>query len=73
MKFKFECTDEEDNSKSTLEFSAGTWVESLDYFVKFLRGNGYLVEDDSIGVNTYRHPMVSLEGLSNITEFSSIE
>lgn len=73
MKFKFECTDEEYNSKSTLEFSAGTWAEALDYFVNFLRGGGYDLKNDSVGVNTYRNPMVSLDGLSNITEFSSIE
>lgn len=73
MKFKLESTDTEENCKNTSLFTAGTWAEALDYFVKFLRGSGYDLEDDSIGVNTYQHPLVSLDGLSNITEFSSIE
>lgn len=72
MKFKFESVDSEDNCKNTVEFTASTWVEALDYFAKFLRGNGYMIEDDSIAVNIHQHPFVSTEGLCNITEFNPL-
>ena len=69
MKFKFEAT-EEDNSKVTHEFEALRWDEALNQFVKFLRGSGYCIHDDSIGVNSNR--IVSMHDdweLNNITFF----
>ena len=50
MKFKFQSVDE-DGTSIIHEFEANTWYQALDQFVKFLRGSGYLVRDNSIGIN----------------------
>ena len=51
----------------TQEFEAYIWMEALDYFVKFLRGSGYSIENNSVGINTELH--VLYEAM-NTTVFS---
>lgn len=62
MQFKFQSKDI-DNVTITHEFEATTWSEALSQFVKFLKGSGYGISDDSVGVNVKRHP--SFETLHN--------
>ena len=54
MLFKFESVDM-DGCVLTQEFEADIWMEALDYFVKFLRGSGYNIENNSVGINTDLH------------------
>ena len=54
MLFKFESVDM-DGCVLTQEFEADIWMEALDYFVKFLRGSGYSIENNSVGINTDLH------------------
>ena len=51
----------------TQEFEADIWMEALDYFVKFLRGSGYSIENNSVGINTDLH---TLYEAMNTTVFS---
>ncbi len=44
-----------DGVVSSTSFSAENWLEVLDNFVLFLRGKGFYVSDDSIGVNLAKH------------------
>ena len=50
MKFKLQATHD-DGTIITHEFEKDVWYAALDNFVKFLRGNGYLVSDKSVGIN----------------------
>lgn len=68
--FKFERTCEETGCRVVQEFEAVTWTEALDHFVKFLRGSGYSLEDNSTGVNTDLHMFPEDSFLMNITGFS---
>lgn len=69
MKFKFQSVND-DGCCTTQEFESSTWVEALDYFAKFLKGSGFGVSNESIGVNEDRHTFDSLM-YSNITPFSN--
>lgn len=73
MKFTFQSTDE--NEAITIhEFTAGTWYHALDNFVKFLRGSGYQLKDNSVGINEAAGHLFLDEFLfSNITTFDSSE
>mgnify|MGYP003460707997 FL=1 len=66
MLFKFESVDM-DGCVLTQEFETDIWMEALDYFVKFLRGSGYSIENNSVGINTDLH--MSYEDM-NTTVFS---
>lgn len=55
MVFEFKHTDS-DGGVNVLKFNAETWTEALEKFVQFLRGSGYFLEYDSIGINAERHP-----------------
>ena len=66
MLFKFESVDM-DGCVLTQEFEADIWMEALDYFVKFLRGSGYSIENNSVGINTDLH---TLYEAMNTTVFS---
>ena len=66
MLFKFESTDM-DGCVLTQEFETDIWMEALDYFVKFLRGSGYSIENNSVGINTDLH---TLYEAMNTTVFS---
>lgn len=69
MQFSFESLNE-DGTAVQHSFSAQRWTEALDHFVKFLRGSGYSLADNSIGVNTMLHTMYGNENdLCYITEF----
>lgn len=50
MKFKLQSTACE-GTITTHEFEAETWCESLDRFVMFLRSSGYLLNNNSVGIN----------------------
>lgn len=73
MKFTFQSTDEKE-AIVIHEFTAGTWYEATDHFVKFLRGSGYQLKDNSIGINEAAGHLFLEEFLfSNITTFDSSE
>jgi hypothetical protein len=44
-----------DGSHTRTSFEAESWLTVLDNFVLFLRGKGFYVSDDSIGVNAAHH------------------
>lgn len=66
MLFKFESVDM-DGCVLTQEFETDIWMEALDYFVKFLRGSGYSIENNSVGINTDLHMLYEA---MNTTVFS---
>jgi hypothetical protein len=69
MKFTFQTTNE-DGVVITHEFAAETWYEALDHFVKFLRGAGYQLKDNSVGINEAAgHLFLKGFCFSNITTF----
>jgi len=73
MKFKLQSTDG-DGTIVTHEFESETWYESLDQFVRFLRGSGYLLKNDSVGINLAAgHRFVTEEEYYNVTYFNSEE
>ena len=73
MKFTFQSTDEE-GTVTLHEFESDTWYPALDQFVKFLRGCGYQLKDNSVGINASAGHMFLDEFMfSNITMFDSSE
>ncbi len=56
---------------SIRNFKSETWVHALDEFVAFLKGCGYFLEDNSIGVNKDRHPLIDYHECYRITTFNS--
>jgi len=74
MKFKLQCTDDFDKTTVTHEFDSETWYSALDSFVKFLRGSGYLLKNDSVGINlSTGHRFDEDYPYINITYFDSTE
>lgn len=53
-----------------MRFEAETWTEALSNFVLFLKGSGFILNDDSVGVNSNYH-CVDPESAPYITEFLS--
>ncbi|MCZ2397841.1 MAG: hypothetical protein LC100_15025 [Chitinophagales bacterium] len=47
--------ESDDGEINTAFFEADTWFVVLDRFVPFLRGGGYSLQSDSIGINTKHH------------------
>lgn len=71
MKFYFQGMNKDDKSCLAMEFDALRWDEALDQFVKFLRGCGYSLDNDSVGVNRDKHMFIcDDEHLGNITDFT---
>ena len=69
MKFKLQATHD-DGTVVTHEFEEDVWYAALDGFVKFLRGCGYRLEDNSVGVNEgLNHWGIDSCNLGNITTF----
>lgn len=69
MKFTLQSTDE-GGSITIHEFEGTTWYHALDHFVKFLRGAGYQLKDNSVGINEAAgHLFLDDFLLSNITTF----
>ena len=69
MKFKFQATHD-DGTVITHEFEEDVWYSALDNFVKFLRGNGYYLKDNSVGINLDAgHMFIEEIEYSNITFF----
>lgn len=69
-KFTFEYQDEENTKTLTVSFECGTWYEALDEFVKFLRGCGYALKDNSVGINeSAGHILLEDVWFSNVTTF----
>lgn len=74
MKFKLQCTDDFDKTTVTHEFNSENWYLALDSFVKFLRGSGYLLKNDSVGINLGAgHMFIEDDPYSNITYFDTRE
>lgn len=44
-----------DSRLVNVSFEAETWPEALSHFVQFLRGSGFTVDDNSIGINLKKH------------------
>lgn len=73
MKFKLQSTDD-DGTIVTHEFESETWYSCLDSFVKFLRGSGYLLKNNSVGINLGAgHMCIEDEEYYNITFFDTSE
>jgi hypothetical protein len=58
-----------DGVASTRTFSVDTWIHALDEFVAFLKGCGYYLQEDSVGINVNNHPCVSYHDVHRITTF----
>lgn len=70
MKFKLQALDD-DGTTILHEFESEVWYQALDSFVKFLRGCGYHLESNSVGINEdLNHWNVDSYGLGNITTFT---
>lgn len=52
----------------SIRFEAETWAEALSNFVQFLRGAGFSLDDDSVGVNSKKH-IIDRDCTSSITTF----
>lgn len=61
--FEFKHTDV-DGGTNVLKFSADTWTEALEKFIQFLRGSGFFLDYDSIGINGDKHTAYSSELLT---------
>lgn len=68
-KMTFSYTDCE-GVVSTKEFSPETWVNSLDEYVRFLRGCGFILGKDSVLVNQTKHPYISYEDVYDVGSVS---
>ena len=69
MKFKLQATHD-DGTVVTHEFEEDVWYTALDNFVKFLRGNGYFLKNDSVGINLDAgHLFIEDAPYDNITFF----
>ncbi len=67
-RFTFTYHDEENNTETERSFEVATWYEVLDQFAIFLRGCGYSLRDNSLGINVAAgHLMVPY--LGNVTTF----
>ena len=74
MKFTFQSICDETGAIVIHEFEAQTWYQALDNFVKFLRGSGYQLQDNSVGINEAAgHLFLEEFCFSNITMFDSSE
>lgn len=76
MKFKLQCIDDFEGSTVTHEFESEVWYGCLDQFVKFLRGAGYDVGNNSVGINlggNIKHWFLDDYTYGNITFFDSTE
>ena len=76
MKFKLQSTNDFNMTTVTYEFESGTWYEAVDQFVKFLRGSGYSLGNDSVGINLggeVKHMFIEDNQYYNITFFDSKE
>lgn len=59
-----------DGCHTTKTFTAETWTEALNEFVLFLKGIGFFIDNDSIGINRTKHSLIDKECLCNITSFN---
>lgn len=71
MKFEFKSLNDT-GTAVTHSFETSTWFEALDEFAKFLKGSGFMVGDESIGINEDKHNVNELDCL-NITTFSNLD
>lgn len=70
MRFKLQAISDEDDTILTHEFTAKVWYQALDGFVKFLRGCGYDLKANSVGINEgVGHWGIEDYDLGNITTF----
>ena len=74
MKFKFQSTCDETGAIVIHEFESSQWYSALDNFVKFLRGSGYQLKDNSVGINEAAgHMFLNEFMISNITMFDQVK
>lgn len=55
-KWEYKHTDCE-GVEHIIRFEAETWPEALQNFIKFLRGSGYDVNNETIAINRTKHPL----------------
>ncbi len=53
-KYTFICEDKYGN-KTTKELETHVWFNLVPEFINFLKGCGYNIKDDSIGINASHH------------------
>jgi len=70
MQFEFKAIDI-DGVESTRKFSADSWITALSEFHTFLKGAGFSLRQDSIGVSDM-HSM-AVGDLHNVVVFSQEE
>ena len=71
MKLELKSTCEETGSTVDMQADVLTWYAALDFFVKFLRANGFKLQDNSVGINEAAgHIIPEDEWLMNITTFN---
>lgn len=70
MQFEFKATDI-DGVESTRKFSADSWITALSEFHTFLKGAGFSLCQDSIGVSTLHS--LAVGDLHNVVVFSQEE
>lgn len=44
-----------DGKDVSMRFEAETWTEALSNFVQFLQGAGYILQHNSVGINSKNH------------------
>ena len=74
MKFTFQSTCDETGAIVIHEFESSQWYSALDNFVKFLRGSGYQLQANSVGINEAAgHMFLNEFMISNITMFDQVK
>ncbi len=46
------CAVDDDGTTIDYSFQPDTWYHALDHFVRFLRAQGYRIDDDSVLINS---------------------
>ena len=73
MKFKLQAIDD-DGTSVTHEFTVSVWYEALNNFVRFLRGCGFDLKNNSVGINEgLDHCGMEYYELGNITTFEQVK
>lgn len=66
-RFSLHYTNEDQKTCHTC-FYAETWPEALSNFVQFLQGAGYILQRDSVGINSKNH-VIDPDSTTFITTF----
>jgi hypothetical protein len=61
---------DDDGTTIDYSFQPETWYHALDHFVKFLRAQGYRIEDDSVLINSANRHWASEDQIYILTNVS---